>query len=297
MPLTSVTTDTAKRTLTVVGNYPVPQKRLWDAFADPRQLERFWGPPAFPATFTCFDFKVGGRAEYFLALPDGKRWTGSWQFTALQPIRSFEACDGDPNAEDPNMPASMRFAFETTPTGSRLTIVTWFSSIEAMEQTVPGMEEGLRAAVPQLDAVIADREMTMTLTVESLDHLVINVRDVEQSAAWYLSVLGMSREDSQPTSGEKPRTSLKFGRQKINLRPVTEDKGVWFTAQYATAGSEDLCFITETAPDVVVEHLRSHGIAVEEGPVQKHGARGVILSVYCRDPDGNLIEISSYADR
>jgi hypothetical protein len=79
MPLTSVTKDAAKLTLTVVGDYPVPQKRLWDAFADPRQLERFWGPPAFPATFTRHDFKVGGRAEYFLTLPEGKKWSGSWK--------------------------------------------------------------------------------------------------------------------------------------------------------------------------------------------------------------------------
>lgn len=156
MPLTSVTKDAAKLTLTVVGDYPVPQKRLWDAFADPRQLERFWGPPAYPATFTRHDFKVGGRAEYFLTLPEGQKWSGSWKFTVVNPISSFEAHDGEDNAEDENMPASMKFAFETTPTGSRMTIVTQFSSVEAMEQTIPGMEEGLRAAMPQLDAVLAE---------------------------------------------------------------------------------------------------------------------------------------------
>ena len=156
MPLTSVTKDAAKLTITVVGDYPVPQKRLWDAFANPRQLERFWGPPAFPATFTRHDFKVGGRAEYFLTLPEGKKWSGSWKFTAVHPISSFEAHDGEDNAEDQNMPASMKFAFETTLPGSRMTIVTQFSSVEAMEQTIPGMEEGLRAAMPQLDAVLAE---------------------------------------------------------------------------------------------------------------------------------------------
>ncbi|MDL2355436.1 MAG: SRPBCC domain-containing protein [Pseudomonadota bacterium] len=155
MPLTSVTKDAATLTLTVVGDYPVPQQRLWDAFADPRQLERFWGPPAYPATFTRHDFTVGGRAEYFLALPEGQKWRGCWKFTAVNPISSFAACDGDDNAEDENMPASMTFAFETTPAGSRATIVTHFSSVEAMEQTIPGMEEGLRAAMPQLDAVLA----------------------------------------------------------------------------------------------------------------------------------------------
>jgi hypothetical protein len=72
-------------------------------------------------------------------------------------ISYFEARDGEDNAEDPNLPASMKFTFETTPKGSRVTSVTWFESVEAMEKTVPGMEEGLRAAMPQLDAVLAER--------------------------------------------------------------------------------------------------------------------------------------------
>lgn len=156
MPLTSVTKDAAQLTLTVVGDFLVPQQRLWDAFADPRQLERFWGPPAWPATFTRHDLTVGGRSEYYLSGQDGEKWSGSWKFTAVTPISSFEALDGDDNAEDENMPSSMRFTFDATPTGSRLTIVTWFSSVEAMERTIPGMEEGLRAAMPQLDAVLAE---------------------------------------------------------------------------------------------------------------------------------------------
>jgi catechol 2,3-dioxygenase-like lactoylglutathione lyase family enzyme len=136
----------------------------------------------------------------------------------------------------------------------------------------------------------------MNLKVKALDHLVINVLDVEVSAAWYQSVLGMTRHDSDPKPGEKPHTSLKFGRQKINLRPVTTSKEAWFTADNATAGSNDLCFLTESNPDAVITHLGAHGVAIEKGPVQKQGALGALLSVYCRDPDGNLIEISSYAD-
>lgn len=155
MPLTSVTKDAATLTLTVVGDYPVPQQRLWEAFADPRQLERFWGPPDYPATFTRHDFHVGGRAEYYLALPEGQRWNGSWRFTLVNPVSAFEACDGDDNVDDENMPASMKFAFAATPSGSRMTIVTQFASVEAMEQTIPGMEQGMRAAMPQLDALLA----------------------------------------------------------------------------------------------------------------------------------------------
>jgi uncharacterized protein YndB with AHSA1/START domain len=157
LPLTSVIKDATRLTLTVVGDYPVPQKRLWDAFADPRQLERFWGPPTWPATFTRHDFRVGGRAEYFLTGPKGEKWSGSWKFTAVNPISSFEAQDGEDNAEDENMPSSMTFAFATTPAGSRVTVVTRFSSVEAMERVATGMEEGMRAALPQLDAVLAQR--------------------------------------------------------------------------------------------------------------------------------------------
>jgi uncharacterized protein YndB with AHSA1/START domain len=157
MPITAVTKDPENLTLTVVADFPVPQQRLWEAWTDPRQLERFWGPPFAPATFTRHDFTVGGRAEYFLTGSNGEKWSGSWKFDAIDPIDSFEARDGDDNAEDDDLPASIRFTFETTPTGSRMTSVNWFTTLEAMEQTLPGMEEGLRAAMPQLDALLAER--------------------------------------------------------------------------------------------------------------------------------------------
>ncbi len=155
MPITSVTQNPDQLTLTVVAEFAVPQQRLWEAFADPRQLERFWGPPFAPATFTHHDFRAGGRAEYYLSGPNGERWSGSWRFTSVDPIDAFEAEDGDGNVDDENMPASMVFTFETTPVGSRMTCLTRFSSLEAMEQTIPGMEEGLRAALPQLDELLA----------------------------------------------------------------------------------------------------------------------------------------------
>ena len=81
----------------------------------------------------------------------------------MNPISSFEAEDGEDNAEDKNMPWSMKFAFEATTTGSRMTVVTQFSSVESMEQVAVGMEEGLRAAIPQLDAVLAERSASAAL--------------------------------------------------------------------------------------------------------------------------------------
>ena len=91
-----------------------------------------------------------------------------------------------------------------------------------------------------------------------------------------------------------PRTTLVFGNQKINVRPHDADKVEWFTGDHLMPGSDDLCFLTASTPDQVVAHLKANGVKIEEGPVNKQGARGTLCSVYCRDPDGSLIEISSY---
>ena len=136
----------------------------------------------------------------------------------------------------------------------------------------------------------------MPVKVQALDHLVINVTDVARTVDWYRKILGMEVAVFDPGGGKAPRTSLIFGHQKINVRPRDADKVEWFTADHQTAGSDDLCFLTSSAPDAVVAHLKAHGVAIEEGPVAKQGARGTLRSVYCRDPDGSLIEISSYED-
>ena len=134
----------------------------------------------------------------------------------------------------------------------------------------------------------------MPVKVNALDHLVINVSDVARSAEWYAKILGMEIRVFDPGEGRPKRTSLMFGNQKINVRPKGADKVEWFTADHEAAGSDDLCFLTDSPPEAVVAHLRAHGVAIEEGPTKKSGARGTLLSVYCRDPDGSLIEISSY---
>jgi catechol 2,3-dioxygenase-like lactoylglutathione lyase family enzyme len=122
---------------------------------------------------------------------------------------------------------------------------------------------------------------------------VLNVTDVELSAAWYQRVLGMEREEFGP----QHRTALKFGGQKINLRPIDADARSWPTGVCGDAGAADLCFITAVPPDEVIGNLHDNGVQILQGPVEKAGALGPIQSVYCRDPDGNLIEISSYQSR
>ena len=133
----------------------------------------------------------------------------------------------------------------------------------------------------------------MAVIVEAFDHIVINVHDVEVAARWYQRVLGMTRVDKERRPGSM-RTSVHFGRQKINLRPVSASQQDWFTGAQVAPGSDDLCFLTTAAPQAVADHFRACGIAIELGPTDKRGALGTIVSVYCRDPDGNLIEVSSY---
>ena len=136
----------------------------------------------------------------------------------------------------------------------------------------------------------------MSVKVTAIDHIVINVADVTRSAQWYEKVLGMEIRVFDPGPGKAPRTTLIFGNQKINVRPRGADKVEWFTADHEVPGSDDVCFLTASTPEEVVAHLIACGVAIEEGPVKKQGARGTLQSVYCRDPDGSLIEISSYED-
>jgi len=134
----------------------------------------------------------------------------------------------------------------------------------------------------------------MAVKVNAIDHIVINVSDVARSAEWYARILGMEIRMFDPGEGKSKRTSLVFGSQKINVRPKGADKTEWFTGDEVAAGSDDLCFLTTSTPEEVVAHLKANGVKIEEGPSRRQGARGTLLSVYCRDPDGSLIEISSY---
>ena len=161
MPITSVTQDPEALTLTVVADFAVPVRRLWDAYADPRQIERFWGPPGWPATFTRHDVAVGGRSNYAMTGPDGERSGGYWEFLAVEEGKSFEVLDGfaddegNPNTEMPTM--RMEFTFEPTDAGSRMTTTTHFASLDELEKLVAmGMVEGMRAAMAQIDDVLAD---------------------------------------------------------------------------------------------------------------------------------------------
>lgn len=161
MPLTSVTKDPAALTMTVIADFPVPVRRLWDAYLDPRQLERFWGPPTYPARFARHDAAAGGLSSYAMTGPGGDVSRGYWQWISVEPLKSFEVLDGfagpdgAPNAEMPSM--RMVFEFETTAAGSRVTTTTTFGSAEELAAMLDmGMEQGLTLAMGQMDQVLAD---------------------------------------------------------------------------------------------------------------------------------------------
>jgi catechol 2,3-dioxygenase-like lactoylglutathione lyase family enzyme len=125
------------------------------------------------------------------------------------------------------------------------------------------------------------------MRIERLDHLVLTVADIERTCAFYTRVLGM-----EVVKFGDGRTALKFGRQKINLHPAYNIPGL--VADQPTPGSADLCFIAETPLAEVTAHLESCGVPIVAGPGPRAGAIGTIQSVYIRDPDRNLVEISNY---
>ncbi|WP_341995256.1 SRPBCC domain-containing protein [Microbacterium sp. LWH7-1.2] len=159
MPVTDVTTDPEALTMTLTAEFTAPVERLWEAFTEPRQLERFWGPPGYPATFTEFDLTPGGRARYHLTSPKGEEYHGVWEFLEIDGPRSFTALDSFADADGrvlAEMPTSrMVFTFDQSATGSRLVNTTHFDSAEALEKVVAmGAVEGSTMAINQLDRVL-----------------------------------------------------------------------------------------------------------------------------------------------
>jgi len=127
----------------------------------------------------------------------------------------------------------------------------------------------------------------MAFSVDRIDHLVLTVFDVERTLDFYRRVLGM-----EPITFAGARRGLAFGRQKLNLHQAGREFEP--KALKPTPGAIDLCFITEASLEDVVAHLKAQGVAIAAGPVEKTGALGPMMSVYFRDPDGNLVEVSRY---
>ncbi|ANZ23629.1 polyketide cyclase [Rhodococcus sp. WB1] len=160
MSVTSVEKDFDSLTLTLIADFRAPLERVWQLWADPRQLERWWGPPTHPATVEQHDLVPGGTVTYFMTGPEGDKYRGWWNVTAVAPPESLEFSDGfadedgTPNLEMPTTTVRMQLVEHEG--GTRMRILSAFASREQMEQLAGmGMEEGLRLAVGQMDALLA----------------------------------------------------------------------------------------------------------------------------------------------
>ena len=162
MTVTAVRKDPAALTMTIATELAASPERVWQLWADPRQLERWWGPPTYPATFTEHDLRPGGRAGYHMPGPEGDQPHGWWEIVEVDPPRSivfrdgFAHSDGRPNEDMPVMTAHV--TIEDIGGGrTRMSIDSVFPDTEAMEQNLAmGMEEGLTQAVGQIDAILAE---------------------------------------------------------------------------------------------------------------------------------------------
>ena len=161
MTVTAVRKDPDALTLTVTAEFDASPERVWDLWADPRKLERWWGPPSYPATFTEHDLAPGSRIQYYMTGPTGDQPHGYWDIVEVEAPRrlvfrdGFAGADGTPNDDFPRN--EVHATIEPLDAGrTRMSIESRFSSTEAMEQLVAmGMVEGLTEAVGQIDAILA----------------------------------------------------------------------------------------------------------------------------------------------
>lgn len=160
MPVTDVRKDTDTLTMTLTAEFDAPIERVWQLWADARQLERWWGPPTYPATFVDHDLVAGGVSRYFMTGPDGDRHHGWWRILSVDAPKGLSCQDGfgdRPEDAVPELPVTtMRVELGDRPGGGTAMVVeSVFPSLEDMERLVEmGMEEGITLAMGQMDAIL-----------------------------------------------------------------------------------------------------------------------------------------------
>jgi len=159
--VTRVDKNPESQTLTIAGEYDAPVERLWQIWGDPRQLERWWGPPTYPATVIDHDLTPGGTVTYLMTGPEGDKHRGWWRVLAVDPPNLLVFEDGfadDTGKPNPDLPTTtIRVALSARDGGgSRMQVESTFPSLEAMEQMIAmGMEEGMKEAAGQIDQLLA----------------------------------------------------------------------------------------------------------------------------------------------
>lgn len=160
MPVTNVHKDPEHLTMTITAEFAAPIARVWQLWSDPRQLERWWGPPMYPSTFTEHDLAPGGRVGYFMTGPEGDRHHGWWRVRTVEPPRrlefedGFADADGNPSDGMPTMFVTVTLG-EASGGGTVMAIESLFPSREAMDQVLAmGAEEGMKLAIGQIDDLL-----------------------------------------------------------------------------------------------------------------------------------------------
>jgi len=160
MPVTDVQHDLNTLTLTIIADFAAPPARIWQVYADPRQLEKVWGPPTYPATVVDHDLRPGGRMNYYMTGPEGDKHAGYWAITAVDELAGFSFDDGFAHLDftpNPDLPVSQNvYGFVAHDGGTRATYVSTYASAEALQQVLDmGIVEGASAAIGQIDDLVA----------------------------------------------------------------------------------------------------------------------------------------------
>jgi len=160
MPVTDITPDIDARTLTIVADFAAPVERVWQVYADPRQLEKVWGPPTYPATVVDHDLRPGGRTTYYMTSPEGEKFAGYWTITDVEEPEGFAFEDGFADLEftpNPDLPVSSNvYRFTRHDGGTRATYVSTYATAEALQQVLDmGVVEGATGAINQIDGLLA----------------------------------------------------------------------------------------------------------------------------------------------
>jgi uncharacterized protein YndB with AHSA1/START domain len=159
MPVTAVTKDLDALTLTATAELDAGAERVWELWSDPRQLERWWGPPSHPSTFADYDLSAGGHINYFMTGPEGEKFQGHWRIEEVEPPNRLRLADADINeAGEPTDggPTEMTVTIAEVGGTTTMSIESRFSDREALEQMIEmGMEQGFTETLAQIDAVLA----------------------------------------------------------------------------------------------------------------------------------------------
>ena len=160
MPVTDVRQDLDNLTLTITADFAAPVERIWQVYADPRQLEKVWGPPSYPATVVDHDLTPGGRTTYYMTGPEGDKFAGYWEITTVDEPNGFSFADGFADLDfnpNPGLPVSTNvYTFTARDSGTRAVYVSTFESAEALQKVLDmGVVEGATSAINQIDDLVS----------------------------------------------------------------------------------------------------------------------------------------------